>query len=99
MTKELQPPKHLSEESKKIWNYQVTSEVPKGRLVFFQNALEYKDKADEMRSQIEREGLTFTTEKTKAIHKHPLIETEARVREQFLKLWKILNLDFKDLNE
>lgn len=92
-----QAPKHLSDMSKRIWGNQVTSEIPECRLKLFQTALEYLDKADEMRAKIEREGLTFTTKETGAIHKHPLIEHEENAREQFTKLWKILWLNFRDL--
>ena len=98
MPKKPEPPKHLSDESKKIWLDQVTSNVKRPRLKLFETALEYLDEANEMRSQIEREGRTLTTKKTGAVHKHPLIEHEARAREQFTKLWKILHLNFRNLD-
>lgn len=98
MTKK-QAPKHLSKESQRIWNNQVTSEVPECRLKLFQTALESMDKADKLLAIIEREGWTSKTEKTGTIHKHPLIDTEIRAREQFLRLWKMLDLDFQYLNQ
>ena len=61
-------------------------------------ALEYLDKADELLAKIEREGWTWKTKKTGAIHKHPLIQHEEKTREQFTKLWNILHLDFRDLD-
>lgn len=89
------PPAHLSEDSKKLWREVIPRNVSIGRLAMVTTALEARDRAEECRLTVDREGLTTTTETTKAIHLHPLLKVERENRQLFARLWMQLNLHFK----
>jgi hypothetical protein len=84
----------LSESSKELWAKVVTKPVSVGRLAVIVAALEARDRAEECRLAVNREGLTTTTETTGAVHLHPLLKVERENRQLFARLWTQLNLHF-----
>jgi hypothetical protein len=54
------------------------------------------DRADAAQAQIARDGLTYKTEKTGAIHAHPAIAIETTARRQFVRLWLAPGFDWDD---
>ena len=70
------PPDHLSEPSKEIWqriNHKI--ETP-GRAILLQTGLESYDRALEAREQIKMDGLTWESKNSGAVHIHPLLKVE-----------------------
>jgi len=65
------------------------------RIALVQAALESLDRADQAREQIAREGLTFTTKTTGAVHVNPLTKLEKESRAAFVATWAgVLNLSW-----
>lgn len=89
-------PTHLSERAKALWHEVVprTAESPE-RLAVIQLALETLDRADQACEQLDREGLTFTTESTGAVHVHPLVKVERDARTSFIRIWHSIGLDYR----
>lgn len=89
------PPKHLLPRSKDLWQQIVPRRVnwPE-RLALLQVALEALDRAEQAREAILRDGMTFTTEATGAVHIHPLVKVEREARQQFIKAWNALRLQW-----
>jgi phage terminase small subunit len=50
------------------------------------------DRADAAREAIEREGLTFKTKRSGALHLHPLVAIEQSERRAAMRLWMRLGL-------
>ena len=44
--------------------------------------------------ELARGNLTVVTERTKAVHVHPLLKTETELRRQFATIWATLGLQF-----
>lgn len=88
------PPHHLSEASKELWRQVVPERISTGRLAMVTAALEARDRAEECRLVIEREGMTTKTESTGALHLHPLLRVEKDNRQLFTRLWQQLRLHF-----
>jgi hypothetical protein len=78
------PPDHLSARSQELWTQLIHDAKTRGRQVYFQAALEALDRADEARAAIAKDGMTWTTPTTGAIHVNPLIRVEKEARAQFL---------------
>lgn len=87
-----EPPDHLSEDSKELWRKVIPKHISVGRLAVLIAALEARDRAEECRLTVDREGLTTTTETTKAVHIHPLLKVERENRQLFARLWTQLHL-------
>ncbi|MCI0637981.1 MAG: hypothetical protein L0Y72_23595 [Gemmataceae bacterium] len=94
-TDSLRVPSHLSARSRALWAELVPrrAESPE-RLALLQTALEALDRADQARVVVKKEGLTKTTERSGAVHLHPLLKVEADSRRQFARIWAELNLDW-----
>ena len=100
MKNSLQPPKHLSRESKAIWRGLVNEfqldDVAGQRIL--QAALEARDRASAARQQIDAEGMTVK-DKFDQVKPHPLLSCERDSRAAFLSGLKALNLDLEPLRD
>lgn len=95
MRKKLPPPEHLSENSKELWRSLVPSTARSpGRLTLMRVALEALDRADQAREILASESLTTRTEGTGAIHINPLVKVEKEARQQFVRCWANLHLEW-----
>jgi hypothetical protein len=59
-----------------------------------QAALEALDRSELARLAVQREGMTATTKTTGAVHLHPLLKVEKESRQQFLRTWEVLGLNW-----
>jgi hypothetical protein len=59
-----------------------------------QAALEALDRSELARLAVGREGMTTTTKTTGAVHLHPLLKVEKESRQQFLRAWEALGLNW-----
>jgi len=93
---DLVPPSHLSARAIKLWHVAVparANSLPQIALV--RSALESLDRADGAREQIAKEGLTFTTLTTGAVHLNPLTRLEKESRAAFVATWAgVLKFDW-----
>ena len=88
------PPAHLSARSAALWREIVPRRATSPeRLELLTVALEARDRADEAREVIGREGMTTTTETTKTVHLHPLLRVEKDAWATFLRAWSTLKLN------
>ena len=86
-------PKHLSENSKVIWQEYADKIVKSpARKAMLQTGLEALDRAEEARQLIEKEGMITTTGKSGVSHKHPAVGIEKDSRSLALKVFKALNI-------
>lgn len=92
-TKKPAPPAHLSICSRKLWADVVEPNDDPRRLAFIQCALEARDRADQARALIDREGLTITTARSGVAHVHPATRVEKESRQQFVAIWAKLGFD------
>lgn len=90
----LQPPAHLSERAKQLWNAIVPGRAASpGRLALLQVALEALDRADEAAALIRRDGLVLAGE-GKIAHVHPAARVEKDARGDFQRAWAALRLEW-----
>jgi phage terminase small subunit len=90
----ISPPGHLSDRSKALWAELVPRRARSPeRLELLTVALEARDRAAEARAAVDAEGLTTTTETTKAVHIHPLLRVEKDSWATFVRVWKELDLE------
>jgi len=100
MTKKLEPsiipsPGGLSEKSQALWNTIAGKRIcSENRLALLLVGLKALDRSEEAREQLAREGLTVTNKKTGVIHANPLLKVESENRRTFLKIWRVLGLQF-----
>src|SRR5947208_14644619 len=87
-------PEGLSERSRRVWEAETRRTKSAGRLLLLEQALRRLDRADELRALVDKDGLTTTTEKTGAVHVHPLLKAEQAERGMFVKLARVLNLEW-----
>src|SRR4051794_33836347 len=86
-------PAHLSARSAEIWTALVPNRCASlERRVLLENALSDLDRADELRSQITREGATMTSARSKLPRAHPALKIETELRRRFLAVWRMLRL-------
>jgi P27 family predicted phage terminase small subunit len=86
------PPKHLSLEARRLWVSLVSEWSFNGaELEILRTALESRDRYQQARRQIDKEGLTVVSE-TGVVHKHPAVEVEKIARSGFLQAFKMLGL-------
>jgi len=91
----IEPPPHLQERSKALWRDLVPSRCASpGRVAMLEAALTALDQADQARQQVARDGLSFTTRKTKMVRPHPLLAVERQARATFLRIFRTLRLDW-----
>ena|ERR1700733_15897934 len=89
------PPKHLSARAKQLWRELGPKHARSlQRRTLFQVALEALSTADSARLLIDKEGLISKTASTGALHVHPAAKLERESRQQFARLWDVLNLRF-----
>jgi hypothetical protein len=65
-----------------------------GRLALLTTGLEARDRAAEARAAIAKDGLTSITDRTKAVHAHPLLKVEKDAQALFARCWTSLKLDW-----
>jgi phage terminase small subunit len=93
MTYDFEPPAHLSDRARRLWQAVVPSQaITPGRLALVQTALEALDRAEQARVEIAAGSLTTTTATTKATHLNPLAKLERECRQQFARIWSDLGL-------
>jgi P27 family predicted phage terminase small subunit len=93
-------PAHLSTESKRIWK-KIFSEYPfedEAGCLILQTALEAKDRLEEARKIINKEGMQVV-DRFGQLKPHPLLTAERDSRAQFLAGLKALNLDLEPLRD
>ncbi len=89
------PPPGLSKKSRALWAAVVPRRARSPeRLALLRVGLDALDRANEAREAIAKEGLTSTTTTTGARHIHPLLKVERDARNQFIAVWKNLNLEW-----
>lgn len=90
------PPDGLSDRSRDLWRAMVPAHAKtEGRFTLIEEALRALDRADQARAAVDLEGLTFTTETTKAVHIHPLVRVERESRQLFNKIWVELGFTWR----
>ncbi len=89
------PPPHLSARSKALWSEIVPRRARSPeRLALLQAGLEALDRVDDCRAVLAKEGLTFKTKTTDALHCHPLVKVEKEQRQLFIRCWDALSLQW-----
>lgn len=86
------PPDHLSETSKEIWRSVVDKCKTPGRQLLLQTALESYDRVLQARQVIERDGLTWTSERSRAIHANPAVKIEREYLTIVVRIFNQLDL-------
>lgn len=87
------PPDGLTERSQALWRNVVAKHARSpGKLALLEQALRSLDRADEAAAAVRRDGMTATTEKTGAVHIHPLLKAEREFRAQFIAAWSRMGL-------
>ena len=91
------PPRHLSNESRRIWKQLNESWVfDIDSLLVMRVALEAFDRLQDARIVLDREGLTITNKtgagESKTL-KHPALESEKVARSGFLQAMRLIGLD------
>src|SRR5437867_11960339 len=87
-------PEGLSERSRRVWEAETRRTKSAGRLLLLEQALRCLDRADDLRALVDIGGLTTTTERTGAVHVHPLVKVEQAERALAFKLARALNLEW-----
>ena len=87
-----EPPAGLSEKSQVLWRAVVDQAGSPGRRALLQESLMALDRANECREKVNADGMTTVTERSGAIHTHPLLAMEERFRRQFAAAWTALNM-------
>ncbi len=92
------PPKHLSKESKDIWN-RINKEwdLDPAGLLILQSALESWDRLKQAQNLIAKQGLTVV-DKYGQVKMNPAVQIERDSRALMLRHLKALNLDLEPLN-
>jgi len=88
-------PDGLSDASQALWPCIVKPGASVGRCRLIEEALRCLDRLAQVRGILATESLTVTTERTKAVHAHPLLKIETELRRQFASLWSALNLEWR----
>src|SRR3954447_1094132 len=92
-----EPPGHLSERSQALWREFVRYRADSAeRQVLLESALSDLDRADALREQIAREGVTVTSARSKLMRAHPALKVEAEMRRRFLAAWRTLDLTWRE---
>ena len=89
-------PADLSERSKELWGKVAGKRARSpGRLEMLHQALLALERAEEAAVILKKEGMTFRTERTGAIHLHPAAKIEWENRVLFTRIWDgTLNLSW-----
>jgi P27 family predicted phage terminase small subunit len=89
------PPRHLSKESKKIWQNITEGWVMEmDGLVLLQVALEAWDRIQAARAEVDRDGLIITDPSGRR-RPHPGLQIEKDQKLVLLKAWRQLGLDIE----
>ena len=88
------PPSGLSEAAVERWKSVVTKPLSPGRAALLEQAVRCLDRLEQVQTILATETLTVTTERTKAVHVHPLLKVETELRRQFATIWATLGLQF-----
>ncbi len=79
------PPAHLSDRAKALWSEVVQPTDPPRRLAAIQAALEFLDRAEAARQEVEAKGLLVG--QGTVPHLNPAVRVERESRTAFLKWW------------
>jgi len=93
------PPDGLSSRSQTLWRTVASPHSTPARLVTIEQALRCLDRLAEIRSKLASEGLTVVSQRSGVTRAHPLLAYEAKLRQQFTRLWTALNLHSVSANE
>jgi hypothetical protein len=66
-----------------------------GRRLLLEARCRHLTRADELAAIVEKEGPTVTTPRTGAVHAHPMIRLEQTERVAFVRLAKLLRLEWE----
>jgi phage terminase small subunit len=92
---EMTCPEHLSPRSQELYRQLVPARAKSvERIALVVAGLEALDRAEEARQAVAVEGMISKTETTGALHVHPLVKVERESRQQFMRCWEILNLQW-----
>jgi len=89
------PPAGLSDRSCELWRQIVPAVISPSRAALLEEALRVRDRLQEVRAILATENLTVMTERTKAVHVHPLLKVETELRRQFASIWGQLSLQYR----
>jgi len=79
---------HLSQRSQRIFEYHIKDNPNPGRAAEVIVILEALDRLEEIRKQLDKEGLFLTSERSKLTRVNPLLKIEERQRQFLLKEWR-----------
>src|SRR5262245_29842021 len=87
------PPGGLSNRAQELWRSLVPRRARSPeRQALLEAALRALDRAAEAAEVVAREGMSFTTKKTGAVHMHPMLRVERENKGFFLSVWSALGL-------
>ena len=94
-----EPPEGLSEASLALWQAIVPRRARSPeRLALIETALRARDRAAAARETLVRDGMTFTTAETGAIHVHPAVRILKDAETTFLAAWRAMHLEWGPLD-
>jgi len=95
MSKPTSAPRHLSDESKRLWRSVLADyELEKRHEAVLLTALEALDRMRQAQAQLGKDGLT-TTDRYGGIKAHPAVVIERDSRSAFLRAMRELGLDLE----
>ena len=80
-------PQGLSRRARGFWRQVITPDSTGQSLVQAEVALRAFDRAEACATVIARDGLTTTTRRSGALHRHPLLDVERDARRDFRAAW------------
>jgi phage terminase small subunit len=90
------PPEHLSARSRRLWTTTLdTYDLEPTEVETLRMALEARDRAEQARKALRREGLTYQ-DRFGAPHAHPAVAIERDSRAAWLRLTGALDLPLED---
>jgi phage terminase small subunit len=91
----LEPPSHLSESSRAIWDRYVPSVVKlPGPQSMLSAALQARDRAEEARREVERDGMLLVSKRSTLARVHPAVRIEKESLALFTKIMQQLHLNW-----
>lgn len=83
---------HLSDRAREIFDYHVNEDTPAGRASEIITILEAMDRLNQIREQLDKEGLFVESKRSGLTHVNPLIKVEHEQRKWLMKEWRRLAL-------
>ncbi|MFC1660329.1 hypothetical protein ACFL3S_02535 [Gemmatimonadota bacterium] len=91
------PPDDLSEESRRLWEAATGDEPARWKptmVALLNEGLRARDRAQQARAVLEREGVSFTSD-SGLVRAHPLLRVEKDASGLFLRIWRALGLEWR----